>query len=87
MSKKKELKFNLEPVDLEIKKPKINKVIIPKIEPVTKIHGFRKNRLTEKYEKVDETEKEYLEKLKVKPIKTDYIQDIYNKMKKERESK
>lgn len=69
----------------KIKKPKINKVIIPKIEYVSKIHGYRYNKNEKKWQKVDEDEYRYLENLKnQQPLKADYIQEIYKRLKKEK---
>ena len=92
MKEKKEIKFKLEAIDkkdipdsLKIKPVKINKVKIPKITPIKNISGYRFNKLENKHIKVDETEIEYLKNLNYKPIKAYYIQEIYNRLKKEKE--
>jgi len=88
MKEKKEIKFSLEPIDkkdipdsLKIKPVKVNKIVIPRIEPVKNIRGYRLDKLQEKHVKVDETEIEYLKKI-LTP-NANYIQDIYKKMRNE----
>lgn len=48
-----------------------------KITPVDKIYGYRYDGLSETWIKVDEVEKEYLNKKLSK--KADYIQEIYKR--------